>query len=173
MRYTAREGGEQLKAAAVANLQALIKTGQTVGSTSLFSLRHDFSPQWAKFKNVTIGGATPTAELQLFMVPELYPFWTQGAPGSAPKPITLKAVEFFAELPPGDATTTVMLNDKADGSGNKDSLLLNPLFGSLLVGSLVKIALPAALTDATHPPLTLYFDHNEMKDLWIAITWAQ
>jgi hypothetical protein len=173
LRYTGREGGEPLKAAAVANLRGLIKSGQTVGSTSLFSIRHDFSPQWAKFKNVTIGGGTSTAELQLLMMPELYPFWTQGAPGSAPKAITLKAVEFFAEMPPGDATTTVTLNDKADGSGNKDTLGLNPQFGSLLVGSLAKIALPAALTDTTHPPLTLYFDNNGMKDLWIAITWAQ
>jgi hypothetical protein len=173
MRYTAREGGEQLKAAAVANLQALIKSGQTVGSTSLFSIRHDFSPQWAKFKSVTIGGATPTAELQLVMVPELYPFWTQGAPGSAPKPVTLKAIEFFAEMQPGDTTTTVMLNDKADGSGNKDALALNPQFGHLLVGSLTKIALPSAVTDTTHPPLTLYFDDKTMQDLWIAITWSQ
>jgi hypothetical protein len=165
MRYTAREGGEQLKAAAVANLQNLIKSAQTVGSTVLFSIRHDFSPQWAKFKGVTIGGATPTAELQLTLVPELYPFWTQGARGSAPKPITLKAIEFFAEMPPGDATTTITLNDKADGSGNKDTLVLSPQFGNLLVGSLAKIAL--------HSPLTLFFDHNEIHDLWIAITWTQ
>jgi hypothetical protein len=172
MRYTAREGGEQLKAAALANLQALIKSGQTVGSTSLSSIRHDFSPQWAKFKNVTIGGATPTAELKLVMVPELYPFWTQGAPGSTPKPIALKAIEFFAEMQPGVATTTVKLDDKADGSG-KDALAVNPQFGNLLVGSLTKIALPSAVTDDSHPPLTLYFDNNTMQDLWIAITWSQ
>jgi len=29
------------------------------------------------------------------------------------------------------------------------------------------------VTDPAHPPLTLYFDHNQMKDLWIALTWSQ
>jgi hypothetical protein len=44
--------------------------------------------------------------------------------------------------------------------------------GNLLVGSLSKIALLAAISDATHPPLTLYFDDNSMEDLWMAITWG-
>ena len=173
LRYTAREGGKQLKSTAVANLQALIKGGQTVGSTSLFSVRHDFAAQWAKFKSVTIAAGTPTAELQLDLVEELYPYWTQGAPGSAPKPITLKAVELFAELPAGDSATSIAITAKADGTGNKDTLVLNPQFGAILAGSLAKIPLPAAVTDPAHPPLTLYFDHNQMKDLWIALTWSQ
>jgi hypothetical protein len=173
MRYTAREGGEQLKSAAVANLQTLIKGGQTVGSTSLFSVRHDFAAQWAKFKSVTIAAGTPTAELQLDLVEELYPYWTQGAPGSAQKPITLKAVELFAELPAGDSATSIAITAKADGTGNKDTLVLSPQFGAMLAGSVAKIPLPAAVTDAAHPPLTLYFDHNQMKDLWIALTWSQ
>lgn len=94
-------------------------------------------------------------------------------PGSAPKPLSLEAIEFFAEMAPGNATTTVTLNDKTDGSGNKDTLALNPQFGSMLSGSMARIPLPAALTDPTHPPLTLYLDNNSMKDLWIAITWSQ
>jgi hypothetical protein len=32
--------------------------------------------------------------------------------------------------------------------------------------------LPAAVTDATHPPLILNFDNNSMEDLWIAIKWG-
>jgi hypothetical protein len=76
-------------------------------------------------------------------------------------------------MQPGNAATTVTLNDKADGSGNKDALVQNRQFGNLLVGSLTKIALPSAVTDPTHPPLTLYFDDNTMQDLWIAITWSQ
>jgi hypothetical protein len=50
---------------------------------------------------------------------------------------------------------------------------VNPVLNNLLVGSLNKIALPAAITDATHPPLTIYFDNNSMEDLGLAITWGK
>ncbi|HET8840716.1 MAG TPA: hypothetical protein VFN35_04575, partial [Ktedonobacteraceae bacterium] len=53
-----------------------------------------------------------------------------------------------------------------------DALHDKPDFGDLLIGNLDKIALPAAITDQSHPPLTLYFDNNSMKDLWIALTWG-
>lgn len=171
IRYTAREGGEALSAAATANLQSGINKGQTVGSVRLFSVRHDFPSQWAKFQSVTIGGAIPTAELTLSLPAELYPYWSQGIVGSKP----LLAVEFFAKMSPTDSTTRITINNKADKTGTKnDSLVLSPLLGNLLAGSLIKnVPLPAAITDSTHPPLTLYFDNNSMQDLWIAITWGK
>jgi hypothetical protein len=116
-----------------------------------------------------INSTTPTAELQLTLVPELYPFWSQGIVGSNP----VKAIEFFAEMPPQDTTGTININDKPDKSGNSDTVAKNPLLGNLLSGALTKIALPSAITDATHPPLTLYFDNNSMEDLWLAITWGK
>ena len=169
VRYTAREGGDALQSAAIASLQSLIDKAQTVGSVCLFSVRHDFPSQWAKFQSVAIAAATPSAELQLTLVPELYPFWAQGIVGSNP----VKAVEFFAEMPSPSATNTINMNDKANLSGNNDTLATNPLLNNLLTGSLNKIALPAAISDATHPPLTLYFDNNSMDDLWLAITWGK
>ena len=169
VRYTAREGGDVLKAAAIANLQGLIQKAQTVGSICLFSVRHDFPSQWAKFVGATIAAATPSAELQLTLVPELYPFWSQGIVGGNP----LKAVEFFAEMPPAATASVVNINSQANLGGNNDTLVRNPLLNNLLTGGLNKIALPAAITDATHPPLTLYFDNNSMNDLWMAITWGK
>jgi hypothetical protein len=78
-------------------------------------------------------------------------------------------------MPPGDTTTTININNQSDKAGAKnDALVKNPLVGNLLTGSLVKnVPLPAAITDAKHPPLTLYFDNNSMEDLWIAITWGK
>ena len=169
VRYTAREGGDALKAAAVSHLQSLISQGQTVGSVCLFSVRHDFPTQWAKFQSTTIGGGTLSAELQLTLVPELYPYWAQGIVGPNP----LKAVEFFAEMPPSSTTSLININDQVTMTGNNDTLTANPLLNNLLDGSLNKIALPAAITDATHPPLTLNFDNNSMEDLWMAITWGK
>ena len=171
IRYTAREGGDVLKAAAVGNLNRLIKNAQTVGSVRLFSVRHEFPSQWSKFKSVAIGGAILTTELQLSFFPELYPFWSRGRIVGSNQ---LKAVEFFAEMPPKDTTASINMNDKADKTGNTYILARNPLLGNLLVGSLPSKgkALPAAITDSTHPPLTLYFDNNAMEDLWLAITWG-
>ena len=169
VRYTAREGGEALQAAATKNLQGLINKAQTVGSVCLFSIRHEFPSQWAKFQSSTIGGTTLTAELQITLLPELYPFWAQQLVGAAPA----KAVGFLAEMSPTDKTTTVNIYDKADKTGNNDTLAQNPSLGNLLSGNLAKIALPATVTDASHPPLTVYFDDNSMEDLWLAITWGK
>lgn len=170
VRYSAREGGAVLKAAAIANLQTLIADAKTVGSVCLFSVRHDFPSQWAKFQSVTIGATTPTAELQLTLIAELYPFWAQGIMvGGNP----VRGVEFFAQMDPTNSAATVSINDKPDLSGNADTLVPDPLLNNLFAGTLTKIALPAAITDATHPPLTLYFDNNTMDDLWLAITWGK
>ena len=170
VRYTAREGGDLLKSDAVKNLQTLINSAQTVGSVRLFSVRHEFPTEWARFRNVTIDGTTPTAGLTLTLLPQHYPFWAQDIVGSKP----VKSVELFVEMLPTDTTTTVNLYDTADKtSGHNDTLNQNPSLGNLLSGNLVNIALPAAITDATHPPLALSFDDNSMKDLWLAITWSK
>ena len=170
VRYTAREGGDALRAAAAQNLRSQIAKGQSVGSVQLFSVRHEFPGPWATFRNVTIDGATTlTAGLSLPLLPGHYPFWAQGIVGSAP----VKAVELFAEMLPADNSATVNVYDKEDKTGNSDALNQDPNFGNLLAGKLVKIALPAAVTDATHPPLTLFLDNNSMKDLWLAITWGE
>lgn len=166
VRYTAREGGDIVKTQAVQNLQTLINNAKTVGSVRLFSVRQEFPSQWAKFQSVTIGGAT--AELSLPLTPELYPFWAQGIVGTS----MAKAVEFFAEMPAGDKTTTLNGYDKPNKAGNTFALSRNPLLGNLLMGNLPNASLPATVTDAKHP-LTLYFDDNSMEDLWLAITWGK
>jgi len=54
---------------------------------------------------------------------------------------------------------------------NQTPLVRDPLMGNLLRGKLSK-PLPAAVSDATHPPVTVSFDNNSMEDLWMAITWG-
>ncbi len=156
VRYTAREGGELLKAAAIQNLQAQINKARTVGSVCLFSLRHDFPAEWARFQS--------TSGFSLTLTPELYPYWAQGIVGSNP----VKGLEFFAQMSNGVATITV-----SDGQGHQDTLGRNPLLGNLQAGSLINIPKPAAVSDNAHPPLALSFDHNAMNDLWVAITWGK
>jgi hypothetical protein len=131
-------------------LNAQIKNHNTVGSVVLFSIRHDFPTEWAKFQ--------ATSSLSIELTAELYPFWSLG------RNIALTSVELFAEM--SAAKTTVSVTDK---NGTSDTLAADPAMGGLLVGNLTN--LPAAITDNTHPPLSLTFDSNAMNDLWIAITW--
>lgn len=64
-RYTVREGGTLLRREAVKNLNAAIEAAQAIGSLRLFSIRHEFPTEWAKFKRVEIEGETKTAELTI------------------------------------------------------------------------------------------------------------
>ena len=165
IRYTAREGGELLRSTAVANLQKQIANAQTVGSVRLFSIRHEFPGEWAKFRSVTIGGTTPTAGLSLNLLPQHYPFWAQPLLG----PSSIRQIQFLAEMTDGATSAHIYAN--AAGTGSSDSLAANPAYGILLLGSLKN-----AVTSWPPPPigsLNLYFDHNLMKDLWMAITWGK
>ena len=98
--------------------------------------------------------------MTIALTPELYPFWAQG------RTIAIKGIEFLAEA----SKTTVTVTDK---SNRKDTLVRNPSLGNLAVGSLSKIPLPAAISDTTHPPLSLSFDDTSMQDMWMAITWGK
>ena len=89
--------------------------------------------------------------------------------GSGP----LKAVEFFAEMLPTNQTPAVNLYNNPNKTGTPDTLTQNPALGGLFTGSLVNINPPSAITDAKHPPLTVYFDNNSMENLWLAITWGK
>jgi hypothetical protein len=133
---------------------------------SLFSVG-----KWAKFKSVDLS-TTPRAGISLKLLPQHYPFWAQGM--LVKGKVKVNAVGLFAEMLPTSRNPSVNLYDNDDTSvSNTDTLNQNPPFGNLLSGNLDKIARPAAITDATHPPLTLYFDNNSMEELWIAITWGK
>jgi hypothetical protein len=68
----------------------------------------------------------------------------------------------------------VNLYDKSDkNTTHIDTLNPNPTLGALLNGKLVKITAPSAVTDATHPPLTVFFDNNAMRQLWVSLTWGK
>ncbi|HLG61746.1 MAG TPA: hypothetical protein VKY19_07420 [Ktedonosporobacter sp.] len=156
VRYTARQGGALLRKGAVANLKTAIESAQAVGSVRLFSIRHEFPTEWARFKNVQLGGATGFAELSLTLRPEHYPFWSQGILN------VLKEMDCFAQT-----ASAVNINDKPDGTGNKDALSLDRTL-NLQVGKLANIPLPTPLGK-----FTLYLDNNAMNDLWLAVTWGK
>lgn len=158
LRYTARDGGELLKNKAIAHLKEQIDAAQTIGSVRLFSLRHEFPTEWAKFKSVKIEGATKTAPLILNLHTEHYPFWSQGHLGA------VKGVDFFAET----TSNTLEISTNADGTSSEVTLARNATLGDLRTGKLTNVPLLKPIGQ-----FSLYFNDNSMEDLWFALTWAK
>jgi hypothetical protein len=167
LRYTAREGGGLLKNGAVENLKTRIEEAQAAGSVRLFSMRHEFPTEWAKFKNATVDlSAEPNilAGLTLNLRDEHYPFWSKDEDNN---PLDLKRVDIFAK-PTEDTETTIEVFDNSNATGNTDSLDKDTSLNDVRVGKLTNITLPAATGE-----FTLYFTDNSMEDLWLALTWGK
>jgi hypothetical protein len=157
MRYTAREGGGLLRNRAIAHLKNQIDTAQASGSVRLFSLRHDFPSEWAKFKSVKIVGEA--APLTLNLRPEHYPFWSQR------EKLEFKRVDLFAHTTKDKVEIT---SKKPDGAAILDTLTKDASLGNLKVGKLTNIPLPKPIG-----VFTLNFNDNSMEDLWLAATWGK
>ena len=160
IRYTAREGGGLLRNGAVANPRTQVEDAQAAGSVRLFSIRHEFPTEWAKFTSVKIERTIKTAELILKLLPEHYPFWSQG------RLETVKRVDVIAKTD----KTSIDITEKADGTGNKDPLQDRSVKG-LLMGKLENLA-PSSPVSSADKPLKLHFNDNTMEDLWLALTWG-
>lgn len=165
IRYTAREGGGLLRNAAIAHVKELITEAKAVGSIRMFSVRHEFPTEWAKFK-----GQTPAAnhrfELALNLSPEHYPFWSQGRLNGVTR------VDILARSTEAPVPGSVVVADKADNSDpniKEDTLVKDSSLGNLLVGKLTNIGLPAK----PDGDLKLFFNAKTMADLWIAVTWNE
>jgi hypothetical protein len=163
IRYTAREGGGLLHDGAIAHVKDLIKGAQAVGTVRLFSVRHEFPTEWAKFQSQT-PAANQRYELALNLREEHYPFWSQGRLDSVAR------VDILARSTKESVPSLVVSDnaDQNDGTAKQDSLVKDTTLGNLLVGKLVNIALPEKPTG----DLKLFFDDKAMADLWIAVTWS-
>jgi hypothetical protein len=142
------------------NLQTLFSEAQAAGSVRLFSVRHEFPTEWAKFQRQT-PGTNQRFKLALDLRPEHYPFWSQE------KLTRVKRVDIFAssEKPTLDIYVKSDRND-----GTKDSLEKAPSFGNLLVGKFDSIPLP--VSPIGERAIEIFFDDRDIKDIWIAITWS-
>jgi hypothetical protein len=172
--YTAREGGGLLRDGAVAHLKTRIDEAQAAGSVRLFSIRHEFPTEWAKFQSAQLRDPThpdapETAELTLNLRAEHYPFWSRGRLQEV-KRVDLLAHSSKHPLP---ATSLDVFDkaDKNDPTANKDTLAKGTALGNLLVGNLSKIALPTPTTPVDKA-FRLFFPDKAMSDLWIAVTWG-
>jgi hypothetical protein len=123
LRYTALEGGDKMKAAAAAFVQAYIKSvedlSQQEGLFAAFDLRHDFADEWAKANRVA-----PGATERVMNIPALnerLPVFTAGRP-----PAKIRATDIYLFAPA--AISAVELTRP----GTSDDVPLQPgAFGTL------------------------------------------
>jgi hypothetical protein len=164
IRYTAREGGELLRNKALRNLKTAIESAEAAGSVRLFSVRHEFPAEWARFQSQT-PDPSQRYELRLTFRPEHYPFWSQGRLNSVAR-VDLLARSTATPVPGG--VDVADKADKNDATAMKDPLARDAALGNLLVGKLAKIGLPAKPAGE----LKLFIDTKALADLWVAVTWS-
>jgi hypothetical protein len=168
IRYTAREGGELLRKGAIDNLKAALDTAEAAGSVRLFSVRHEFPNEWAKFQ-----GQTPAAdqrfELALNVRDEHYPYWSKGRLNQ------VKRVDMLAHSTVNPIPASIDIfsaADKGDATAKKDTLAKRTDMGSLLVGRFTNDATGLPLPANPVGEWKLYFDGRDFEELWLAVTWS-
>lgn len=164
IRYTAREGGGLLRKSAVKNLKEAIEASQAVGSVRLFSVRHEFPTEWARFQGQA-PGVNQRFELAISLRDEHYPFWSQGRLKSV---MRVDILARSTKVPVPTSLEVIDKADKTDATAKKDSLSKDTAMGNLLIGKLTNIAVPRKPTGE----MKLFFDDKAMADLWIAVKWS-
>ena len=164
IRYTARDGGAQLRASAIGNVKDLIDAGSAAGSVRLFSMRHEFPTEWARFTSQD-PGPNRRHELAIRLRPEHYPFWSQGRLNNVSR------IDLFAASAADPVPATIQVADRADTTDagtQSDTLTRDASINDLLVGRLSTVPLPPTPTSE----LKLYFDTVDFEDMSIAIMWT-
>jgi Tc toxin complex TcA C-terminal TcB-binding domain len=83
LRYTARQGGAQLRNTVVEHIEELIGEANQAGLALLFSLKHDFPSEWHRF-------STGNANFAATVTRDHFPYFTQG------KEITIDGLQVHA-----------------------------------------------------------------------------
>jgi hypothetical protein len=96
VRYTAREGGSQLRGAAEQELQTalndFIRVEGQRGLAQMFSLRHEFSTEWSRFLNAP---ADAVQSMNMAVTKERFPLLFQG------KSIKITKMEVYVKVKDG------------------------------------------------------------------------
>lgn len=161
IRYTAREGGDPLRSAAMEHLTDLITEGKAAGMVRLFSVRHEFPTEWAKFLSQK-PDAQDRAELALTFRPEHYPFWSQGHLKNVGE------VKLFARRSTEDGDPIPVYDHaKKNNADEHDDLIKDPSLNNMFACKLDKITKP----EEPVGELNLYFEDTDLTDLWIVLSW--
>lgn len=163
IRYTAREGGGLLRNGAVDNLQTRIAEAQAAGSVRLFSVRHEFPSEWAKFKSVQNVSATSPAELTLGIQEEQFPYWSKSR---------LKAVKKVDAFAKKEEDSKEIVSLKPSGSVEIVTHKPDRTESKQTLNTLENIPVPQP-PDRFTLNFKLQFTESSIKDLWLALAWGK
>jgi hypothetical protein len=156
VKYTAREGGDILRNAALAARRALLADAQNSPLARLFSLKHEFPTEWYRFLQQS-DPSVPTQTMQISLGYERFPFQFRG------QTIQINQVDLFLSFKDpqrlaayqGGTPLSVSLADggsSASGALKSDPGVLNglpylPLALSAQLPPAISLTLSAAVTD--------------------------
>ena len=149
LRYTARDGGGILKAAA---MKEIVKTSPKTGIIRLFSARHEFPTEWQRLLYPTGGD---DQELKLDLSEDRFPFSAQG------KCITVNAIELFARCK--DQTPySAQLTTPSGKPVNDDDIKSDQAFGQIHHGR--KMSVSEVIASPSPAPWGLKFKKKAARD---------
>jgi hypothetical protein len=119
LRYTARQGGAQVRRTAVEHIEALIKELSTSGLVRMFSLRHDFPSEWHRF-------VTGSEDFRAIIKKDFFPYFVQG------KNIDLEAELYAVQDGDLSSPTSLDLANLADALNEQGAFELTVSEGSVL-----------------------------------------
>jgi hypothetical protein len=150
IRYTARPGAPQ------ATVSPAVATWLQANSTQLFSVRHEFPSEWARFQRTQLIPGQ-IVNLSFELKDEHFPYRMQGSFSNAHSVHLFgrtKAQQIGVELVRG--TTSVGKTTLANGEG-------------------VIVPPPQSGTPGNFDPrgsFELRFDTNALEDLWVVVDWS-
>ncbi|MEJ0028911.1 MAG: insecticidal toxin protein [Bacteroidota bacterium] len=162
MKYTARDGGAAFANATKASLRQSINDASAAGSSRLFSIRHEFPSEWARFKS--------GSQLKIALRKEHYPYWSEGSLNF------ISSAEFHARYESAASNKEVGITlTAATASAPVDKMTKNPELGDLWATAAPLQNLPAGPVTGSY---SLDFDfsngggQNNMKDLFLIVSWC-
>jgi hypothetical protein len=150
LRYTAREGGEPLRAAAITDLKTRIENAGALGSVRLFALRQEFPSAWARYRSAKAENGL--RRLTVTLTAQHYPFWSEGAARTVHKAVLVVRASGPVQVaePAGANSTDLVLGD--------DKLYRIELAGALI------------------PPFTgdweVALTAEGVEDAWLLVSWG-
>lgn len=173
MRYTARQGGALLRREALGAIDDLTDAARASGSVRLFSVRQEFSTEWARFQSQP-PVANERFPLTVKLTPAHFPFWSQGRL----KSVTRVDVLARSTRTPVPASVEIFekrqINDAGGGAiaTRKETLTRDPSLGNLLAGRFAGGTEGLELPDSPVSVITLFVEDRSFSDIWIAVRWS-
>ncbi len=166
MQITARQAGGLLQVKAGDSIARRLKEGTMAGCVRLFSLRHDFPTEWARFKAAKPANPGEFVGMAVELTEGHYPFWTRGQIAEVVSTKLLVAVE-----PAFGAAALEVAGKVAPAEGEKDTLAKDAETG-LLSGDFSKGS-PSAGGAGWKPigAVPIFFASNAISDAWLALEW--